>query len=74
MHSKPINLREYVIKARNQLHWTNYRLAKESGVESTQLARWLETSRVGHRESINTATLERILQALRDAGYTERII
>ena len=72
--SKTINLREWVIKARTQLGWTNYKLAKRSGVESTQLARWLEASRVGHRESINTATLERILEALRDAGYTERIM
>lgn len=57
-------IRAAVIKARDQRQWTNYKLAKEAGIDVTQLSRWLETGRLDHRPHISTETLEPILAAL----------
>lgn len=59
-----INIRATVIKRRDELGWTNYRLAKEAGIAPSDVARWLDDTTNYHRPHLTTARLEPILTAL----------
>ncbi|RKY09842.1 MAG: hypothetical protein DRP56_02065 [Planctomycetota bacterium] len=57
-------IRHKVITRRDTLGWSNYRLAKEAGIASQLVYRWLESGHADHREHITTETLQPILGAL----------
>jgi hypothetical protein len=61
---KRIDIRAAVIARRDELGWTNYRLAKEAGLPPSDVARWLDDTTAYHRPHLTTARLEPILLAL----------
>jgi len=45
--------------------WTVADLSRESGVDHTVIARWLNPQRANHQPTLRTATAERLMAALK---------
>lgn len=64
MNINKCQIRAAVIARRDELGWSNYRLAQVAGLPPSDVARWLDDSTAYHRPHITTARLDPLLAAL----------
>ena len=57
-------IRQIIIKRKNEIGWSDYELAKQSGLRPHQISRWLNDQRADHQPTVSTHTLEPILESL----------